>query len=395
MNAPKVRLGDLGRMIRGSGIRRNETVPEGLPCIRYGEIYTSYNVVLDRPRSFVPPSLYEKCPHIKKGDLVLALTGENKEEIAKSLAYFGEEEVAAGGDTAVWTGHGCDPLYLAYMMYSPRMIRAKADASNGHIVVHASVKKLQQIEVSLPPLSEQRKIAASVDKAMKRVDAIERQFEKLRETAAACFKAELDVLFRRELFAGKWPMHMLREHVDVLAGYAFKGDSFSNAGIKICGGLIIMPDRIKWEECKHWRDAKGFETFLLAENDIVVALDRPWISSGFKVGKIEMKDLPCLLIQRTARLRARNVDPDFLLLLLRDKSFREHCSTSGTTVPHISHKDIETFPIPIPPMARQKEVVAKIAEDKARCDGISALAARGLANCARMRKAILAEAFAV
>lgn len=254
---------------------------------------------------------------------------------------------------------------------------------------------IKAIQLPLPELAEQRKIAASVDKAIKRVDAIERQFEKLRETAAACFKAELDALFRRELFAGKWPMHMLKEHVDVLAGYAFKGDSFSNVGIKICGGLIIMPDRIKWEECKYWRDEKGFESFLLAENDIVVALDRPWISTGFKVGKIEMKDLPCLLIQRTARLRARDVDPDFLLLLLRDRSFREHCSTSGTTVPHISHKDIETFAIPVPSKARQNEVVAKIADAKARCDGIAALATRGLANCARMRKAILAEAFAV
>ena len=29
---------------RGSGIKRDQVTETGIPCVRYGEIYTSYNV---------------------------------------------------------------------------------------------------------------------------------------------------------------------------------------------------------------------------------------------------------------------------------------------------------------------------------------------------------------
>ena len=113
MRWPKVRLGDVGRFVRGNGIKRTETVPSGKPCLRYGEIYTTYNYNFTKTRSFVPQELFDSCLHIEKGDIVFSLTGENKEEIAKVLAYLGDDEVAAGGDLAVWKDHGCDPKYLA------------------------------------------------------------------------------------------------------------------------------------------------------------------------------------------------------------------------------------------------------------------------------------------
>lgn len=166
----RVRIGDIGSLVRGSGIKRSDTVPHGRPCIRYGEIYTSFNYVLDQAKSFVPVELYDNCLHIKRGDLVLTLTGENTEEIGKTLAYLGDEEIAAGGDLAVWTNHACNPIYLSYLMYSSALLNAKAAASNGNIIVHASVKKLCDITIPIPSLSEQHLIAAKLDAAKNRCE---------------------------------------------------------------------------------------------------------------------------------------------------------------------------------------------------------------------------------
>ena len=99
-----------------------------------------------------------------------------------------------------------------------------------------------------------------------------------------------------------WVWCRLGEVCDVLAGFPFDSKKYVETGIKICGGLIIMPDKIKWHECKHWPDSSGYEAYLLQKNDVVVALDRPWITDGFKVGIVKDSDLPALLIQRTARL---------------------------------------------------------------------------------------------
>ena len=168
----RVRLGDLGEIKRGKGIKRSETVLKGLPCVRYGEIYTSYNYVLDEPKSFISVELFDNCVHINQDDLVFTLTGENREEIAKTLAYLGKDIIAAGGDMAVWTNHGCVAMYLAYLMYSSQMIKAKAEASNGQIIVHASVKKLEEIQIPLPSLSVQESVVTRLDEARGRCDKL-------------------------------------------------------------------------------------------------------------------------------------------------------------------------------------------------------------------------------
>lgn len=48
------RLGDIGSSSKGKGIRKDEVVADGLPCIRYGEIYTHYNDYIRDFFSFIP-----------------------------------------------------------------------------------------------------------------------------------------------------------------------------------------------------------------------------------------------------------------------------------------------------------------------------------------------------
>lgn len=159
-----------------------------------------------------------------------------------------------------------------------------------------------------------------------------------------------------------WVWCRLGEICDVFAGYPFDGKKYSKSGVRICGGLIIMPDRIKWDECKYWADSEGLEDYLLNVGDVVIALDRPWISSGTKIGIIQECDLPSLLIQRTACLRSSVLDSRYLVALLGGNLFQQFCDPTGTTVPHISHKDIESFPIPLPPHAEQKRIVEKLSK---------------------------------
>lgn len=133
-----VRIRSLGEIVRGSGIKRNETVRQGLPCVRYGELYTTYQTSFTKTVSFITPNLYEKCKHFSYGDVLMTLTGENKPDIAKAVAYLGTEPIAAGGDLAFWTQHGMNPLYLSYIMASPYIIGHKVALATGDIIVHIS-----------------------------------------------------------------------------------------------------------------------------------------------------------------------------------------------------------------------------------------------------------------
>ena len=80
-----VRIHSLGEIVRGSGIKRNETVQQGLPCVRYGELYTTYQTSFTSAVSFIAPDLYEKCKHFSYGDVLMTRTGENKPDIVQQL----------------------------------------------------------------------------------------------------------------------------------------------------------------------------------------------------------------------------------------------------------------------------------------------------------------------
>ena len=151
--------------MRGSGIKRNETVRQGFPCVRYGELYTTYQTSFTKTVSFIAPDLYEKCKHFSYGDVLMTLTGENKPDIAKAVAYLGNEPIAAGGDLAFWTQHGMDPLYLSYIMASPYIIGRKMALATGDIIVHISGDKLGTILLPVPPLAEQERIVARIHEA--------------------------------------------------------------------------------------------------------------------------------------------------------------------------------------------------------------------------------------
>lgn len=160
-----VRIRSLGEIVRGSGIKRNETVQQGLPCVRYGELYTTYQISFTSAVSFIAPDLYEKCKHFSYGDVLMTLTGENKPDIAKAVAYLGTEPIAASGDLAFWTRHGMNPLFLSYIMASPYIIARKVALATGDIIVHISGDKLGTILLPVPPLAEQERIVACIQEA--------------------------------------------------------------------------------------------------------------------------------------------------------------------------------------------------------------------------------------
>ena len=157
------RVSSLGTMIRGRGIKRTETVTQGCPCIRYGEIYTTYETSFDSAVSFVPETLDKDCLHFSSGDVVFTLTGENKVDIAKTVAFLGDRQIAAGGDLAFWTHHGMNPLYLVYYMASPYCIELKRRTATGDIIVHISTSKVGDFLVPIPPIKEQNRIVSAIE----------------------------------------------------------------------------------------------------------------------------------------------------------------------------------------------------------------------------------------
>ena len=158
-----VTLGNIATDIyRGAGIKREEVTTEGIPCVRYGEIYTTYDISFTECVSHTNEDVVASPKYFEHGDILFAITGESIEEIAKSIAYLGYERCMAGGDTVVLK-HNQEPRYLSYVLSTTA---AQAQKSKGKVkskVVHSSVPALKEIVIPLPSLEKQKQIADMLD----------------------------------------------------------------------------------------------------------------------------------------------------------------------------------------------------------------------------------------
>lgn len=160
---PRIKLCDIATSLyRGVGIKRDQVTEKGIPCVRYGEIYTTYDTCFNDCVSHTDEKYLASPKFFEHGDILFAITGESVEDIAKSIAYLGHDKCLAGGDIVVMK-HNQNPRYLAHVLSTGM---ARAQKSKGKVknkVVHSSVPSIEQIEIPLPSLDDQQKYADILD----------------------------------------------------------------------------------------------------------------------------------------------------------------------------------------------------------------------------------------
>lgn len=147
---------------RGSGIKRDQVTEEGIPCVRYGEIYTTYGVWFEKCKSHTQLEYVKSPKYFEHGDILFAITGESVEDIAKCCAYIGNEKCLAGGDIVVMK-HKENPKYISYALSTTDAQRQKSAGKVKSKVVHSSVPSIKAIKLPVPPLEVQREIVHVLD----------------------------------------------------------------------------------------------------------------------------------------------------------------------------------------------------------------------------------------
>jgi type I restriction enzyme S subunit len=162
----------------------------------------------------------------------------------------------------------------------------------------------------------------------------------------------------------KWPKVKLADCVNLLAGFPFKSQHFTDkpGDVPLVKGENVSQGCILWDISKRWpaSDWKKMEKFHLRLGDVVVAMDRPWIPAGLKWAFIRENDPKALLVQRCARLRVSNerLDQDFLRFVIGGPGFESYVIpiTTGVNVPHISGQQILDFEFTLPPLPLQRRI---------------------------------------
>jgi len=296
---------------------------------------------------------------------------------------------------------GCDlfPEYLYYFLLQPSF-RETGQAVMTGAVGHKRVPKdfIENTEIPLPPIPEQKRIVAILDEAFADIEQARALTEQNLKNARELFESYLQQVFSQR--GEGWVETTLGNEIDLLTGFAFKSNGYvtHKESVPLIRGDNVIQGKLRWDGVKLWPKDKisDYQKYQLAENDIVLAMDRTWVKAGMKYSRITNKDLPALLVQRVARMRCLNsLNSDYLYHLVGSKLFENYVLSiqTGLGVPHISGKQIQDFKFSMPVIGHQKLVVETLNKLSKNVLQLTEIYQKKLALTDELKKSLLQKAF--
>jgi len=156
-------LGEIGELVRGSGIQKSDFTDFGVGCIHYGQIHTSFGVWADKTVSYISPELADRSRKASKGNLIITTTSEDDEGVAKAVAWIGDQDIAISTDALIFK-HDLNPKYVSYLFQTDLFRKQKKVRITGTKVRRISANNLAKIKIPIPSLEKQKEIVATLDK---------------------------------------------------------------------------------------------------------------------------------------------------------------------------------------------------------------------------------------
>jgi type I restriction enzyme S subunit len=153
-------LDEIAEFLKGKGISKADINKNGKqPCIRYGELYTHYGVVIKEIKSFTNLS-GDDLMLSEENDVIIPSSGETKEDIA-TASCLKQKGVALGGDLNILRSK-LNGEFLAYYLCHG-LKKSISKIAQGDAVVHLYSKQLKKLKIRVPiKKDEQQKIALTI-----------------------------------------------------------------------------------------------------------------------------------------------------------------------------------------------------------------------------------------
>ncbi|WP_405696256.1 restriction endonuclease subunit S [Streptomyces sp. NBC_01185] len=323
---------------------------------------------------------------VREGDLIIAGLGDSNHPVGRACLApkgLGPAIVKADCFRARLDETRLTHRYAAWALSSSAISQQIRTLTRGTTRTRINLDVVREVQVPMPQLEDQRRIADFLDAETALIDQL---------IATRASQSELLDLLLGQLIDGAvagtpealeklgvpadgstWGNGKTSRLCEVIPGYAFPSEGFSHgSGTRLLRGVNVSVDRTSWVDCAWWDETSTPtpERFHLRAGDLVIGMDRPWISGGTRITFINEEDLPALLLQRVACLRPKStgIDMDFLYWNLRSSHFRRAVEgeLTGVSVPHLSGDQIGSFSFPLPDAACQKRISDRLTAHSAR-----------------------------
>lgn len=341
-------LGEIGEFIRGNGIQKRDFQDSGFGCIHYGQIYTYYGLFADHTKSFIDPNLAEKRKKAYKGDLVIATTSENEEDVCKACAWLGEEPIAISGDAYIFRHHQ-NPKYISYCFQSELFQSQKKKYITGTKVLRVNGDAMAKIHVPVPPLPVQEEIVRILDSFSSLEAELEAELE-ARRKQYAYYRNEL-LTFERvvtvciqdicvRICSGGTPSSKRHDYYDGNVPWLRTQDIDFNV---INQTSATISDEGLRNSAAQWIPA----------NCVIVAM------YGATAAKVAVNSIPLTTNQACCNLQIDETKADVRYVFHWLSNEYEHLKALGEgSQSNINAKKVKSYPISLPPLEEQRRIVS-------------------------------------
>ncbi len=391
-----VRLGDVVEEAQG-GFASGKREPEGIAQLRMNNVTNrgsfDWSSVIRVPIDTRAVAKYQLHP----GDVLFNNTNST-ELVGKSALFTGYEEpiVYSNHFTRLRTNESVlDSALLALWLQSQWQQRVFAEMCNKWIGQSAVQRdKLLSLQIPLPPLPEQKRIAAILGEQMAAV-------ERARVAARAQLEAAkaLPAAYLREVFdspeARAWPMRRLGEVCDAVRGVTFSsGEASSQAfdGSIACLATGAVQETVDWDSHRFIPEQKVTSSRqYLKVGDLLV-------STANSKALVDRLPYPATFGAFVTVLRPNAaVDPRLLALWMQSGDALQYCfhmSSNTTNISNLRVSDLMAFEMPIPPLDTQQQIVSAMVDQMSRSGQVGGGVQDQLAAIEKLPAALLRRAFA-
>ena len=379
-------LGRIGRFSKGSGGTKADEAPEGVPCIRYGDLYTSHKYHIRASRSFVTEADASNYTPLRYGDILFAGSGETIEEIGKSAVNLIETQACCGGDVILFRPEReMDARFSGYAIDCPQSQYQKSSMGRGITVMHIYGSELKYLWMALPPLAEQIAIARYLDHADRRIQ----RYIQAKEKLIALLHEARQATIHRAVTRGLNPDVPLKP-----CGVDWLGDVPVHWEIsRVKSEFVSLNHRrvplnaVERGEMKKRRyDYYGASGVIDKVDDYLFDDDLLLIAEDG--ANLVLRNLPLAIIARgkfwvnnhAHILKPRRGNLRFLAAMMEGLNFTPWIS--GAAQPKLTQERLMNITIAVPPRAEQDAIMAKIAGQTSR---LSAAIATESRQCDLMR----------
>lgn len=300
--------------------------------------------------------------------------------------------------TIVRFNHQIVPKFFVYYSQSSYYFRCIMKHSTGATRLRISKKNLSKIPIPTPLVVEQKRIVQKLDALFERIDNAIALLQKNIDAADSFMNSVLNDVFSN--LEQNYNFKTLGCVSDIISGYAFKSDDFSTTNeiksIKITNvgvGVFIEDDENKLP----FGLLSKLSKFTVHENDIVIALTRPYISNGLKVCFVPSSYDGAFVNQRVAAIKSKyeiTSNKYIYYYLCTSKILTNVIELSKTlNQPNLSIKDLAAFELPLAPLPVQQRVISYLDDLNIQISLVKSAQQQKMQNLLGLKSSILDQAF--